>query len=254
MKKNHLFTVAIAISLIFQSCSITSENTYHKDATSSMLMTVDMKEAMGLIKSMGDSTSANPSADLAKYSKEWQSLYDSEQKKALENGEKFAPAQDTAKVMKKLFTKMNVDANGVMEGASVKFDRLSTDELNMISAQNSKEAEPMSATNIGEWDGKTLILDLSKLSSEALTKNSNLPGSDDQENPEASMNQLFKMFKMTFSNTIKFDQKIKSITGKHDWITQKDDRTILLSVDLSQLADKDLKLKNADSKITITTE
>lgn len=254
MKRKQLFILAIAICTLFQSCSITSENTYHKDATQSMLLNVNMKEAMSLIKSMGDSSNANAATDFSKYSKDWESLYDSAKKKAEEKGEKFAPAADTAKVMKKFFTKMNLDENGEMEGASVKFYRLSNAELKILTAQNLKEAEPMSATNIGDWNGKTLVLDMSKLNTDVLTKNRKIPGEDDAEKNDDSMKELVKMFQMTFSNTIKFDQKIKSIKGKHDWITQKDDNTLLLSINMSELADQDLKLKNKDSKITITTE
>ena len=111
----------------------------------------------------------------------------------------------------------------------------------------------MSATNIGDWNGKTLILDMSKLNAEALNKNGNIQGGDDAENSE-SLNQMVKMFKMTFLNTIQLEQKIKSINGKHDWLTQKDNHTLILAVDLAQLTDKEVKLKNKDSKIIITTE
>ena len=253
MKKYQLFALAIAICTLFQSCSITSEITYHKDATSSMLMNVNMKEAMVLIKSMGQDSNANATTDFSNYSKNWESLYDSAKKKALEKGEKFSPAADTAKVMKKFFTKMIVDENGEMEGASVKFDRLTNAELKILSDQNSKEAEPMSAANIGDWNGKTLVLDMSKLNAEMLNKNGNIQGGDDAENSE-SLNQMVKMFKMTFLNTIKLEQKIKSIIGKHDWLTQKDNHTLILAVDLAQLTDKEVKLKNKDSKIIITTE
>lgn len=250
MKKTHLFTLAITICTLFQSCAITSENTYHEDATSSILLNMDMKEAMNMIKSLGDSSEANPMNDFSKYAKDWESLYDSAKKQAAEKGEKFAPAADTAKVMKKFFTKMNLDENGNMEGVSIKYDRLSNAELNILAAKNSKEAEPLSVTNIGDWNGKTLTLDLSKLNTDNLMKNGTVPGEESND----SMNEIFKMIQMTFSNTIKFEQKIKSIKGKHDWITKKDHHTLLLSFDLMQLTDKDLQLKNKDSKIVITTE
>ena len=88
MKKYQLFSFAIALFALLQSCAITTENTYHKDATSSMLMTVDMKEAMGFIKSMGDSDSSKAPVNFSKYAKDWESLYDREKKQALEKGEK----------------------------------------------------------------------------------------------------------------------------------------------------------------------
>ena len=255
MKKYQLFSFAIALFALLQSCAITTENTYHKDATSSMLMTVDMKEAMGFIKSMGDSDSSKAPVNFSKYAKDWESLYDREKKQALEKGEKFSPAGDTAKVMKKIFSKMDLDENGEMQGISVKYDRLTKTELLMLADINSKGDDPMTATNLGLWDGKTMVLDLSKLDSDELMNKGKIPnGEEDEEQNKEAMKNMVKMFKMTYTNTIKFDNKIKSIKGKHDWVTQKDDHTILLTVDLGQLADDDLKLKNKDSKIIITTE
>lgn len=254
MKKYQLFSFAIVLFTFLQSCTITSENTFHKDATTSMLMTINMKEAMGLVKGMGEADSPNSAVKFPKYSKNWESLYDSEKKKALENGEKFAPAEDTARVMKKVFTKMNVDKSGEMEGFSLKYDRLTNAELLTLSAKKTNANVPMSSSNFGAWDGKTMVLDLTKINADELMKNDQLPAGGDKEKDNAGMKNMAKMFKMTFLNTIKFDKKIKTIKGKHDWVTQKDGHTLLLSVDLGELADDHLKLKNKDSKITITTE
>ena len=63
-----------------------------------------------------------------------------------------------------------------------------------------------------------------------------------------------KMMKMTFNNQIKFETKIKSIKGKHDWIKQIDDYTIDMSFSFDDLFDENITLKNADSKIEIITE
>ena len=95
---------------------------------------------------------------------------------------------------------------------------------------------------------------MTKLNADAIMNNGEKPTGEDKAKDKEAMKNMLKMFKMTFTNTIKFDQKIKSIQGKHDWITQKDDRTLLLTLNLSELSDDVKKLKNQDSKITIITE
>ena len=62
------------------------------------------------------------------------------------------------------------------------------------------------------------------------------------------------MMNMKFTNQIKFETKIKSITGKHDWIKQIDDYTIDMSFSFEDLFDDSIKLQNADPKIEIITE
>ena len=65
---------------------------------------------------------------------------------------------------------------------------------------------------------------------------------------------MMKMMRMKFNNQIKFETKIKSIKGKHDWIKQIDDYTIDMSFSFDDLFDENITLKNADSKIEIITE
>lgn len=62
------------------------------------------------------------------------------------------------------------------------------------------------------------------------------------------------MFFKNIGTTLKFENKIKSITGKHDWLKQVDDYSVRIQYDLKTMYDKDPKLKNADKKIVIVTE
>lgn len=62
------------------------------------------------------------------------------------------------------------------------------------------------------------------------------------------------MFFKNIGTTLKFESKIKSITGKHDWLKQVDDYSVRIEYDLKALNNKDSKFKNADRKIIIITE
>lgn len=250
MKIKHLFPVAIALFSLLQSCSITAENTYHKDATSSMLMTMDMKDALDMMKNMGDSSITESAVDFSKYPKDWESLYNVEKNAADKKGEKYESVGDSAEIMKKIFTKQSLDKNGEMNGFSLKYDHLTNDEIKTFSKLNSKNNDPISSADFMQWDGKKLTLNLAQLNPETLMKESKAEGIEDM----SQMKSMLKMFKVNYTNTIKFDQKIAKIVGKHDWLSQKDDHTILLNIDLAQLADKDAKLKNSDSKVIITIE
>ena len=65
---------------------------------------------------------------------------------------------------------------------------------------------------------------------------------------------MMKMFNTKFNNKIKFETKIKSIQGKHDWVKKIDDYTIDMSFSFEQLLDESLKLNEKDNKVIIITE
>lgn len=78
--------------------------------------------------------------------------------------------------------------------------------------------------------------------------------SDSAKMQAESAIMMMKMFKMKFNNKIKFETKIKSIEGKHDWVKQLDDYTLDMSFSFDELFDDKIKLNNADKKVIITTE
>lgn len=242
----------IFILALLQSCSITGENTYYKDATSSMIMTIDMQEALDVLQSMGDSSSADIPFNALKYPTVWKSIYQIGQDEAISKGEKFAMPEDSAKILKKIYTRQNLDEKGEMKGFSIKYEKLTNNEVAIFAKSGSKSAtpEPFSTANFTDWDGHQLVIKLDELSTENLIKGAKMDGVEDLNQAK----DLFKMFKMQFSQTFKFEQDIKKIDGRHDWITQLDKRTVKLIIDMEQLSNPNSKQKYKDSKIVIITE
>jgi hypothetical protein len=70
MKKYILFTAAIVITLLVQSCSVNSEITYYKDASSTTLIDIDAKEMMQFVSTFSqDSASIEMSQVLINFPK-----------------------------------------------------------------------------------------------------------------------------------------------------------------------------------------
>lgn len=270
MIKKYSFWLIIFLLGILQSCDYNVNTTYHKDAATSLQMDINFQnEMLGMMKSFAnDSASKEKSKELDKFPKEWKNLYEFMK----ETGDKKMPKnQDSIKMMKKMFVKMNTKDNE-MSGFSFKMDHVTKSELAylMKNASSEKKAKLPLANDFSDWnwDGKTLTIDMEKINMEdvmkdddketkdAITKNPTKKDSIEQsakQIAEQSMAML-KMFNMNISNTIHFENKIKSIVGKHDYVKQIDDKTIKVSLKTADLFDKEKKLKNQDKKIIITTE
>lgn len=81
--KKILFLLVISLFAL-QSCSVNSEIVYHKDAASTALMDIDMKEAMTMFKSMMPDSVKNDKRELAELEKlprTWTSLYEMEKRR-----------------------------------------------------------------------------------------------------------------------------------------------------------------------------
>ncbi len=254
--KNILLIVVASILLTLQSCSMYSETTFHKDAASSTQIDFDFKEAMQFAKSMvPDSLQEDQKLDdLEKLPKVWTSFYDME----LKDGNKIKN-QDSAKVMKKMFIKSNFDGKD-LAGMSMKFDHFTKSDYEFLEIAPSDKKLPVNTNNYKDWDGKKLTIntkdfnlsDLEKLMTEN-TGEENLSKEELQEKAEQTK-MMLKMMNMKITSILKFENKIKSVTGKHDWIHQIDDYTIKISFTSSDLVDDDKKLINTDEKIVIVTE
>ena len=259
LKKYFLWLIIPLLTLT--SCTINSVTTYHKDNTTSMLMDIDMKEALEMTKGMlKDSTSGdNKMKELEMFPREWTNMYDAMKEESAKTGKKLPTDNDSIKLFKKMFVKSNYDGND-LKGISIKFDRITQQEMKDF-YKNSENNNILNATSSDKtfWDGKTLTLDTQyfnpKEFSQGLEKRMKEKGETDIT-PETleQTKSMMKMMKMKFTNKIKFETKIKSITGKHDWIKQIDDYTIDMSFSFDDLFDDTIKLKNADSKIVVTTE
>jgi hypothetical protein len=254
--KKILFLLVITL-ITLQSCSVNSEIVYHKDAASTTLMDIDMKEAMTMFKSMMPDSVKNDKKELAeleKLPKTWTSLYDMEKKE----GKLKTDNPDSIKIMKKVFMKSNFDKDELI-GFSMKMDHFTKADYNSIGNMSKKDKLPVDQMTLNTWDGKTLTIDTENLninSFKDILGKSGLPGEEDtSDETTESSSSMIKMMLKKMSTTLKFENKIKSITGKHDWITKVDDHTVRVDYNLDEMfGDPKKVLKNSDKKIVIVTE
>ena len=103
------------------------------------------------------------------------------------------------------------------------------------------------------WDGKTLTIDTTNLTDEDYKKIGASAGNA-EPSKDGELDMMTKMMQIDITNVIKFETKIKSITGLHDWVQKVDDRTIKITYNSKQLADSESKFKNQDAQIVVVTE
>lgn len=250
-------------ALLVQSCSMKTETIYFKDSATSMESNILMDQgSLGMLNMLaGQAGNMSPAKDFGKLSTEWQSLYD------LQKDGKITVNQDSAKVLKKLYLKLNKD-KGEVYGLSLKYDKLLPKEIASLFAQN-RQLKNLPLQNIGQWDGKSLTIDtdkfnatqfLSEMSKTVPGKKAEAPKtkSDSLEVYGTQMAQgvlgMMKMFNMNFTSTLKFQKPIKTVVGRHDFVKQIDSKTIQVNVRSKDLLDENHKLSHKDKKIIITTE
>ncbi|KIC62397.1 hypothetical protein [Chryseobacterium taiwanense] len=258
--KKILFLLVISLFTL-QSCTVNSEIVYHKDAASTALMDIDMKEAMTMFKSLMPDSVKNDKKELAELEKlprTWTSLYEMEKKE----GKLKTTNPDSIKIMKKVFMKSNFDKDE-LSGFSMKMDHFTKADYNTISNMSKKDKLPVDQMALNMWDGKTLTIDTENLNINGfkdILSGKDLPGGesldlDDPADNNQSALSLMKMMLKKMSTTLKFENKIKSISGKHDWITKVDDHTIRVDYNLDEMfGDSKKQLTNSDKKIVIVTE
>ena len=245
--KNILF-LFIAAVFGLQSCTINSEIVYHKDAASTSVTDIDMKQFMAEMKAMTPDSmkQKNEFGEMDKLPTEWTSLLDMQQKE----GKHQTTNPDSIRIMKKIFMKMNRE-NNEPAGLSLKMDHFTQADHQMLKSYNKKEKLPLDQNIFNNWDGKTLTIN---------TENFNLKNIEETLKSKASKDEAEKvegmvtMFFKGIGTTLKFENKIKSITGKHDWVKQTDNYTVKIDYDLKAMYDKEAKLRNADKQIIIVTE
>lgn len=259
MKKISLWVSGIVL-IVLQSCSVNTETTYNNDSASSMESNILIDKGMlSMMNMMNNGSDKAP--NFSKLSTDWKSLYD------LQKDGIITLNKDSAKVLQKMFLKLNKD-KGEIYGISIKYDKLLPAEVTTLLSQ-SKELQRMPLQNIATWNGKTLTIDTDKFNSaQFLNKIENMADEKDPAKPVTksdsiavygqkmaeSMVGMMKMFPVNFSNTIKFQKPIKLIVGKHDFIKQIDKKTIQINLRSNDLLDEKNVLKNKDKKIIITTE
>lgn len=240
--------VLFLISLfILQSCSVNSEIVYHKDAASTSVMDIDTREFMAEMMAMTpDSLKQKEFGEMDRLPTTWTSMYDVARKE----GKLKTENPDSIKIMKKIFMKSTKENNTLAE-FSFKMDHFSPEDYQILKSFTKTEKVPLDQNIYNNWDGKTLTID---------TENFNLKSIEEAVKTKSSKEDAEKvagmmiMFFKKIGTTLKFENPIKSMTGKHDWVKQIDDHSIRIEYDLKAIYDKDSKFKNADKKIIIVTE
>lgn len=250
MKKT-LFLLLISL-FVLQSCVINSEIVYHKDAASTMLTDIDMKEFMKEMKAMTPDSLQNKKefGDMDKLPTTWTSIYELEKKEG-----KTTKDPDSLRIMKKIFMKSAKENNDPV-GFSLKLDHFTQTDYKALNNFTKQETLPLEQNIYNLWDGKTLTIDTNNFNlkslKEALSKQS--PDGQSEAGDEGKTEGMMMMFFKKIETILKFEGKIKSITGKHDWLKQVDDHSVKIDYDIKSMFDKDAKLQNADKKIIIVTE
>ncbi|AZA48111.1 hypothetical protein EG346_07845 [Chryseobacterium carnipullorum] len=246
MKKTILF---FFISFfILQSCSINSEIVYHNDAASTSVTDIDMKQFIAEMKAMTpDSLKQQKEfGEMDKLPTVWTSIFDIQK----EEGKLKTQDPDSIRIMKKIFMKTNKE-NNEPSGFSLKMEHFTQSDHQLLKSYNKKEKLPFDQNIFNNWDGKTLTIN---------TENFNLKTIEEALKSKASKEEAEKvegmitMFFKSIGTTLKFENKIISISGKHDWVKQMDNYTVKIDYDLKAMYDKEVKLKNTDKKIVIVTE
>lgn len=242
-----LFLLSAAL-FVFQSCAMNSEIVYHKDAASTSVTDIDMKQFMAEMKAMTPDSMKQQKefGEMDKLPTVWTNFLDLQKK----NGKKQTTDPDSLRIMKKIFMKMNKE-NNEPAGISLKMERFTQADYLMLSNYNKKEKLPLDQNIFNDWDGKTLTIN---------TENFNLKNIEETLRSKTSKEEAEKvqgmitMFFKSIGTTLKFENKIKSVTGKHDWVKQTDNYTVKIDYNLKTMYDSEAKLKNADKKIIIITE
>ena len=229
MKK--LILLAFAL-LGLQSCSVTNTFTFHKDATISTDMAVDMSEMLAMQAKAKQGENSLKNVNMPEFPKEWQSVYDFQK-----TVEKDSIPADKAELLKRAAIKGLFKDNKEV-GFQVRFDHFAPEEYAFITAaidRGTRNNNPLSISAF-KWDGKELRINIA-----ALEQNT-----DDEEQAEC-VAQMKKMFNIDINNTLVFEGKIKKIKGKHPYIEKIDAHTV--KIDLKAADGK--KKKRRDKEIII---
>jgi hypothetical protein len=229
MKK--LILLAFAL-LALQSCSVTNTFTFHKDATISTDMAVDMSEMLAMQAKAKQGENSLKNVNMPEFPKEWQSVYDFQK-----TVEKDSIPADKAELLKRAAIKGLFKDNKEV-GFQVRFDHFAPEEYASITAaigRGTRNNNPLSISAF-KWDGKELRINIA-----ALEQNT-----DDEEQAER-VAQMKKMFNIDINNTLVFEGKIKKIKGKHPYIEKIDAHTV--KIDLKAADGK--KKKRRDKEIII---
>ncbi len=247
--KKILFSLFAVLMLMLQSCSVNTDVTLHKDSSSTLHLDAEFKELLNMMKQQGANDEDMKGLD--KLPKTWTSMYDLE----LRDGGKITD-KDSIRLMKKMFMKGNFLVND-LTGMSLRLDRFTKEDYQSIGRMNKEndgDKMPVDGKMFMNWDGKKIVLNTKDFSMSNMEEIMMQDSAESEElmDPEQTRQMLQMMLKKMVYN-LKFENDIKSITGKHDWVKQIDKRTVQVTYDVTNL-DQSTKLVNNDPQITIVTE
>ncbi|PQA93589.1 hypothetical protein B0A69_11345 [Chryseobacterium shigense] len=246
MKK--IFFFLIAAAFVLQSCIINSEIVYHKDAASTAVTDINMKQFIAEMKAMTpDSLKQQKEfGEMDKLPTVWTSIFDIQKGEGKLN----TTDPDSIRIMKKVFMKTTKE-NNEPTGFSLKMEHFSQADYQILNNYNKKEKLPFDQNIFNNWDGKTLTINTENFNLKNIEETiKNKTSKDEADKVEGMITLFFK----SIGTTLKFENKIKSITGKHDWVKQVDNYTIKIDYDLKTMYDQEAQFKNADKAIVIVTE
>ena len=248
--KNILFSMVASLLLLMQSCTVNTDVVLHKDSSSSLQLDAEFKELMDVVKQQGGADA--DMKGLEKLPKAWTSMYDLE----INDGGKITD-KDSIRLMKKMFMKGNFMINE-LTGMSIRLDRFTQQDYQTIEKMNRDNSEdklPVDGKMFMNWDGKKIVLNTKDFSLSNMEEMMAKGTSEDDESPidPEQTKQMMQMMIKKMTYNLKFENDIKSITGKHDWVKQIDKRTVQVNFDVANF-DLATKLTHNDPQITIITE
>lgn len=257
--KNLLFYCLLFAACFLQSCSVISEITYFKDATSTSLVDIDAKQTLSMVKAFAIDSSGEKGSleELEKLPKTWTSFYEIQKKDG-----SLPKNPDSIKLLKRAFMKSNFE-NDELSGFSLKLERFSAQDYKNFDKMNEGKREKIQLEKqmFTDWDGKKLTIDINDLNFDNMDEllkekeeDENLSSEEIKQKKE-QVKAMMQMFDMKMMTTLKFENKIKNISGKHEWFQKIDDHSVKINFDFKKMFDEKPSDNSTDKgKIIITTE
>lgn len=250
MKKNKIFALLIILVFILQSCKVNNTISFHSDKSQSLHQEMKFKEMIDMMHTFGTNEPETNEMfeNLKKIPKTWTNFYDAGQ--LLFGKDVNKVKSDTIELMKKIFVKSDYE-NSDFQGLSMKYDRF--DEKNIIffnALMSDVESKiPNTSAAFQNWNGKSVQIKTDELVPTALMEI--MSGSEEVSKDQ--MKVLLGLFKINLNTELKFEKKIKTIQGEHDWVKKQDDNTLLIQIDIAEAMDNS-KVNKKDKLIIVTTE
>lgn len=252
----NLFCTSL-VSLLMMSCSLDHKSVYHKDETQSMQIETNLKEFLAMYNAFAGEEDAdfNKSLeDLKKIPNEWTTVYKAGSE-IFDDAETPKKETDTVRMMKKVYIKSDYDGDEY-KGLSVKYDRMEAKYVNIWNAflMNEENSFKLPTSAFSEMKNKKMVINTADFVSPEIKRMLVQSVSENEEQSQEQLKYILKIFDVSINNELYFENKIKSVQGKHDWVTQKDDHTLIVNYKLSHLFDPEKTPKQTDQKIIVTTE